>query len=546
MPTRPRAQSVEAWQNRRFGLFIHLGLYSIPAGHWSGKEITGYSEQIRAHAGIPKGEYAELANQFNPIKWDPDAVAKLAKAAGMKFVVLTAKHHDGFSLFHTQQSKFNVVDGTPYRQDIVKGLAEACRREGLEFGVYFSTIDWNFEGATGIDYGPDGGARNDNFIPEAHEEFNVAQLKELMTGYGPISEVWFDMGHPTEAQSRRFADTVHDHQSESMVSGRVFNYQGDFTVMGDNEIPPYPLEVPWQAPASIFHETWGYREWQRRDNLAAKTAEHLRNFIKVISRGGNYLLNIGPRGDGSIVEYEADLLHAMGNWIAAHAEAIEGANPQPFRHLEFGAATWKPGRLFLFVWNWPADGIALLPGLKNNLLSAKQLGSGEVLQVEANQVHIGSFAPPPPLEIGKVSPPPLPVVIEVTFEGDLEVLLPSIAADSVGNFNLSAAEADKFYQYNGAGYDDPPILYRLRWHIQVQEPGSYELQIVSPETNQLDSLDLLIGSKQQRLPIATLQLPVSESLPVEVRLANPDLHERMLESITACGLIPRKLGRSSE
>jgi alpha-L-fucosidase len=301
-------------------MFIHWGLYSLLGGVWRGKRIEGYNEQIQAHARIPREDYEALAKDFNPVKWDPLAVAGLAKEAGMTFIVLTAKHHDGFSLFHTGQSPFNVVDTTPYGQDIVKGLSEACASVGLGFGVYFSTIDWHYPGATGIDYWPDGrGVRNDNEIPEAHAVFNERQLAELMTGYGPISEVWFDMGRPTPEQSKAFADTVHRYQPETMVSGRVFNYQGDFTVMGDNEIPPYSIEEPWQTPASIFPETWGYRSWQERGDPADKIREHVANLTKVVTHGGNYLLNIGPRGDGSIVEFEAEVLRGIGQWLSQNS-----------------------------------------------------------------------------------------------------------------------------------------------------------------------------------------------------------------------------------
>jgi len=321
-PQRPSAETIAKWQSRRFGLFIHWGLYSIPGGVWKGKQVSGYNEQIRAHARIPKEEYAQLAGEFNPVLWNPDAVAALAKEAGMTFVVLTSKHHDGFSLFHTSHSQFNVVDATPYGKDIVAGLAEACRKVGLGFGVYFSTIDWNFEGGTGIDYEPTEGVRNDNDIPDAHAQFNAAQLTELLSNYGPISEVWFDMGKPTLEQSMLFADTVHCIQPETMVSGRVFNYQGDFTVMGDNEIPRYPIEEPWQSPASIFHETWGYRSLQPREDLQGKIDEHVKNLTHVVSRGGNYLLNIGPRGDGSIVEFEADVLRGIGKWLTENSIPI--------------------------------------------------------------------------------------------------------------------------------------------------------------------------------------------------------------------------------
>ena len=214
---RPSPAAVRAWQDRKFGMFIHFGLYSELGGMWKGQPVTkGYSEQIQAQGNLPKAEYEKVAERFNPSRWDADAVAKLAKAAGMKFIVITSKHHDGFSMFHTRQSKYNIVDVTPYGKDIIKSLAEACARNGLRFGVYYSTIDWHYPGGTGADM-----PRNDNLIPKAHEDFNVEQLKELVSGYGPLAEIWFDMGKPTPEQSKRFTDTVCSHVHKSMKPDRV-------------------------------------------------------------------------------------------------------------------------------------------------------------------------------------------------------------------------------------------------------------------------------------------------------------------------------------
>ena len=267
---RPSQQTIREWQGRKFGMFIHWGLYSIPGGVWDGKKITnGYSEQIMSHAPVPKEDYEKLAAQFNPVKWDPEAVVKLAKAAGMKFIVITSKHHDGFAMFQTKTTNYNVVDATPYGKDVVKQLSDACARNGIKFGVYYSTIDWHHPDAT--PWTDD----NNNDIPAKHADLNVAQLRELTTHYGPLTELWFDMGKPTPEQSRRFTDTVHSNQPQCMVSGRVFNHQGDFTVMGDNAVPEFIIDEPWQTPASIYDETWGYRSWQDRSDLNGKINEHI-------------------------------------------------------------------------------------------------------------------------------------------------------------------------------------------------------------------------------------------------------------------------------
>lgn len=173
---RPSARTIEQWQARKFGLFVHWGVYSVAGGVWQGRPIDGYNEQIMAQARIPVADYEALAGRFNPDKWDPDDIARLAREAGMKFVVMSAKHHDGFSMFHTRQSPYNIVDATPFKRDVLAEMAAACARQQLDFGVYFSTPDWHFPGGTGIDFWPKGGARNDNLITPAHDDFNVAQL----------------------------------------------------------------------------------------------------------------------------------------------------------------------------------------------------------------------------------------------------------------------------------------------------------------------------------------------------------------------------------
>ncbi len=300
---------IQRWKDLQFGMFIHFGIYSMLGGMWQGERITkGYSEQIHNHAQIPKDEYAQLAKQFNPVNFDADAIAQLAVDAGMKYIVITTKHHDGFCLFHSRHTTYNMVDATPYGKDIVAELAEACRKHDLKFGVYFSWIDWHYPHA--IPMSPT--SNNSDPIPEKHMDFNLAQVEELLIQYGPIAEVWFDMGAPTLAQSKAMADLVHRLQPDALVNGRIWHGLSDFTVLGDNQIPDFKIDGPWQTPASIYHATWGYRSWQERTNLSGKITEQVSNLKSVWALGGNYLLNIGPQGDGSVVEFEADVLRGIG------------------------------------------------------------------------------------------------------------------------------------------------------------------------------------------------------------------------------------------
>ena len=340
-----RQKPSQQWLDRKFSMFIHFGLYSVYGGVYEGKAVErGYSEQIQSFAGIFSDWYAQTAKRFNPVSWNPDSIVSLAKAAGMKSIVFTSKHHDGFCMYHSQHTGFNIVDATPYGKDLMKGLSEACGRGGIGFSVYFSLIDWNFPQAYPIS------SHNADPITSEHHQYNLKQVEEIMTGYGSISEIWFDMGSLTPAQSRELYELVNRLQPQCMVSGRLGNDYVDFAVMADNEYPEYKLGVPWQTAASIFPETWGYRSWQERGRVQPKVEEKIGSLIKVISRGGNYLLNIGPRGDGSVVEFERDVLLGIGNWVKANAEAIYGTQQTPFEHPFHGFdVTTKNNSLYFFA-----------------------------------------------------------------------------------------------------------------------------------------------------------------------------------------------------
>ena len=523
---RPAPATVRAWQARRFGMFIHFGLYSQLGGVWKGKQIdNGYSEQIMANAPIQRDQYAAIAKSFDPKKFDAEAIVALAKAAGMKFIVVTAKHHDGFAMFSTRQSDFNIVEATPYHRDVVKQLADACARGGLKFGVYYSTIDWH--APTGSPYV----VGNSNPISDAHAAFNAAQLKELLTGYGPLSEIWFDMGKPTPDQSRLFAQTVHRLQPQTMVSGRVFNYQGDFTVMGDNEVPQFAIDEPWQTPASIFDETWGYRSWQKRGDVKAKTEEKILELVKVASRGGNYILNIGPEADGSVVPFEAQVLEGMGQWLKTNREAIFGVDEvppaaSPFRNLDFGYATVSQNTLYLFVHHPPKDGTLLLPGVEPGV----RFGKPRVLGQAADSPSAGRVVlDQQGAALSGVTLPAagfLPVVA-IPFTGRLSVRPASLvlpAADQT--LKLTPEHADKFLNYNGQGYEAPATLYKLRWPVAAK-PGRYKVSLAYTRSAKQETFELVAGSRH--VVVGTERGTGSAVWSGEVRLARGEGGTQMVE-----------------
>ena len=427
----------QKWLDQKFSLFIHFGLYSQYGGVYDDKPVTrGYSEQIQSFAGIFSDWYADAAREFNPVNWNPDSIVALAKKAGMRSIVFTSKHHDGFCMYHSNYTGFNIVDATPYKRDLMKELAEACKRGGIDFAVYFSLIDWHFPQAYPIS------SHNADPLTPEHYQFNLKQVEEIMTSYGPISEIWFDMGSLTAEQSRGLYELVNRLQPECMISGRLGNNYVDFSVMADNEYPDYKIGVPWQTAASMFDETWGYRSWQERGNPQDKVNEKIASLIKVISRGGNYLLNIGPRGDGSVVDFEKEVLEKMGAWTNANAEAIYGTKANPFPHaFSWGDITTRDNSLYLFV---RKDNQAIdLNGFNGKITDVSVLASGEKCRyqqnLKSNSVQISL----------PENPENIPVtVLKVSFEDRFTVLPKDIVSTGL----LTAENAVPEFGHSSADY----------------------------------------------------------------------------------------------
>ena len=376
------------WHQNKYSMFIHFGLYSVYGGVYNGKPVTfGYSEQIQSFAGIFSDWYGDTALEFDPVKFNADEIVALAKEAGMRSIVITTKHHDGFCMFKTATTPYNSVDATPSKRDYVKELSDACRRGGINFAIYYSLIDWNYPHAYPIS------SHNCDFITPQHHEFSKAQVTELLTNYGPISELWFDMGSNCPEQSQELYELVHKLQPNCMVSGRLGNGWYDFAVMADNKYPEGALQAPWQSAASMFDETWSYRSWQKRGDKHEKAMEKLRSLINVVSHGGNFLLNIGPRGDGSVVEFESEVLKEIGAWLKENGEAIYATEASPFREdFAWGKSTRKGNKLYLILsGEYPANGaIELnmpeykLQESKGNLTSANMKGSKVMITLPEN------------------------------------------------------------------------------------------------------------------------------------------------------------------
>jgi alpha-L-fucosidase len=304
-----RKKVISDWQDLKFGMFIHFGLFSVSAGCWNGKNISkGYAEMIMVHGDVPQADYEGLVDQFTIEHFDADEIASLAKAAGMKYIVLVSKHHDGFCLFDTKTTDYSSMHSACHR-DVVAEMSKACARAGLRFGIYYSWIDWHYPYALPFSL------HNSDRIPKLHMQYTLAQLSELLSNYGPLCELWLDMGAPTAQQSEAVACLARSLQPHMMINGRIWNDFGDFMSMADNALPFCHLDSPWEMPATFFPDAWCYRRFPKRENPAAKIEEKAEELFRVVGSGGNYLLNIGPRGDGSVTEFEREVLLGIGQKV---------------------------------------------------------------------------------------------------------------------------------------------------------------------------------------------------------------------------------------
>ncbi len=381
------------WREARFGMFIHWGIYSVPAGEWQGKPVSGIGEWIMNRAKIPVKEYEKFATQFNPIKFDAEAWAQLAKDAGMKYLVITSKHHDGFAMFGSKVSPYNIVDATPFKRDPMKELSAACAKRGIKFCFYYSqSLDWHEPNGMGNewDFGPDGNKKFDEYL----EKKSLPQVREILSNYGPLGLIWFDVPkNMTPERTIKFRDAVRELQPNCLISGRLGQgNNSDYASEGDNRIPNNVRAGDWETPATLNH-TWGYK----KDDNDWKTPEQLVfNLVDIVSKGGNYLLNVGPTSEGVIPQPSVNMLHGVGAWMKVNGESIHGCGATAFG-TEFGDAsptekdakgktkfnarkewrcTTKPGFLYIHLLKWPA-GKFELPPVKAKVTKAYLLANRE-------------------------------------------------------------------------------------------------------------------------------------------------------------------------
>ncbi|MGH2535391.1 MAG: alpha-L-fucosidase [Thermomicrobiales bacterium] len=395
-----RDPRLDWWREARFGMFIHWGIYAVPAGRWQGKTALGrdgkkpLGEWIMLVERIPVREYEPLAKQFNPTAFDADAWVSVAKRAGQKYLVITAKHHDGFSMFDSALTDYDIVDATPYGRDPMKELARACQDQGIRLCFYYSqTQDWHHPGGDGNDWDYDEPTKD---FAGYVEHYVKPQVRELLTNYGPIGLIWFDTPKRiTVEQSRSLVDLVHELQPACLVNGRIGNGLGDYAEARDNMIPGELIDADWETPATI-NDTWCY---MHDDHNWKSSADLIRKLVDIVSKGGNYLLNVGPTAEGVIPEPSVERLDDMGRWLTANGEAVYGTQPGPLQGLAWGRTTAKPGSVYLHVFDWPPSGAIEIPRFGATIsrasLLAEPAAANLPLSEEAGRVIIQGPAPAP-------------------------------------------------------------------------------------------------------------------------------------------------------
>jgi alpha-L-fucosidase len=494
LQTNPRAK----WfTDARYGMFIHWGVYSGAEGYWKGEKLRNdndYAEWLQYRNCIDKEEYLTILDRFRWDEIDPEKWVTLAKESGMKYIVITAKHHDGFAIWDSESSKYDIGDYTNHKRDIVGELAAACKKHGIRLGLYYSHwVDWEHE------YGWDHTKEFKGISPEDYDKYwqqkVMPQMRELLTRYGEISMIWFDMWihHSktviTKEQLLQLKGLIRQLQPNCLVNSRLGlsveeDPDVDFKELGDNQFGDKKENFPWQSPATVAH-SWGYHAG---DNQWKSTTTLLKSLIGNVSLNGNLLLNIGPRANGDVPFEISKRLLEMGTWLNVNGESIYGAEAFDLgkdQH-DWGRITCKKTEngvnLFLHVYNWPLNKTLNLTGIAAKpkriyLLADKQKTP---LDFSFNEVVTR-------VDLPALAPDPYVSVVVVEYAGTLPVVSDLAAMGVEGGYSLNlknmVADTQKPVierkSRNGTIPEHLPVVEKtsLKWKMYVTEPGEKNIDI---------------------------------------------------------------------
>ncbi len=514
------------WRQARFGLFIHWGVYSVPAGTYHGHAVPGIGEWIMNKGKIPVAEYQAFARQFNPVKYNADQWVSLAREAGMKYIVITSKHHDGFAMFDSKASDWNIVKATPFGRgsmnvptaarhhddfvmydseagrwsavkpmsfgrDPLKELAAACRRQGIKLGFYYSQAqDWNNPG--GAAAGGHWDKAQDGDMDAYLRRVAAPQVREILTHYGPVAVLWWDT--PVDMTTERAEMLL---PLLRLQPGIIYNNRLGGGFKGDTETPEQHIPSTgypgrdWET-CMTMNNTWGYKSdddnWKGVPTL-------IHNLIDIASKGGNYLLNVGPTSEGLIPEASVERLHAIGRWMKVNGEAIYATTASPFNGLGWGRCTKKltPGgaTLYLHVFQWPHDGKLLVPGLKNDITQAYVLADNSKSPLATQKNEDGQT-----IIVPAEAPDPISSTVVLNVTGPLNIEPVLLGQDYDGSVALSAHEArlhgDDIQYEAGPGHDNIGYWTNAgdwcEWKFKLNAPGKFNVtaEVAGPDSASFD------------------------------------------------------------
>ena len=438
-----KAQRMAWFREARFGIFIHWGVYAVPAGAYQGKDIGGIGEWIMNRAKIPMSEYQAFAKDFTASKYDPEAWAALAKRAGMRYVVITSKHHDGCTLFDSAVSDWNMVKASGAKRDLIAPLEKAVRGQGLHFGLYYSQAqDWNNKGGAGNNWD----SAHDGNFDEYLTKVAVPQVEELLSKFHPDLVWWDTPFNMTPARAAYFAPVV------AKYPNLVTNNRLGGGVKGDCETPEQNIP-PRGFPGRDFevcmtmNDTWGYKSKDDHWKSAHQILQHLSD---ISSKGGNFLLNVGPTAEGVIPQASVERLEAVGKWMDVNGEAIHGTQASPFaKRLSWGRVTRKADAvgtgetLYLHVWDWPKDGKLEVPHADQKEATATLLATKAKLPIAISNgnlvLNLPAAAPDADISVIALH---LPTTL-IDTDSPLE------SPDANGVVHLSIRDADSHGSYAG-------------------------------------------------------------------------------------------------
>jgi len=481
------------WRDARFGMFIHWGIYSLPGGEWKGKKVDGYAEHLMRKEKIPRAEYLELAHQFNPVKFNADLWVKTAKEAGMRYLIITAKHHDGFAMFNSQVSDYNVVKQTAWHHDPMADLSAACKKYGIKFGFYYShAFDWEHPDAPGNDwdYHNPGGDLNlfggrdwydlhPELLPKAVNYVNqkaIPQIKELLTMYHP-DILWFDTPQKLPlSENIRILKAIRETDPNVVVNGRLARGAndlnlGDYKNTADRPAEFFPVEGDWEAIPTT-NESYGYSKF---DKSHKPVSFFIQLLAKSASRGGNLLMNIGPMGDGEFAPEDMHILKGIGEWMSKNSSSIYQTTKTPLPFQSWGVSTRKGSLLYLHVFNWPANGNLIVGGLKSNVAKAYLLTDPDKKPLNFKRIDPLDMS----ISVAVQAPDKINTVIVLETKGNIETDAVRLASSTIDNHFL-AFDAELTGKF-GFG-DGKTTHYYIEGWSKMEQFVSWDFRLLQPAT----------------------------------------------------------------